>query len=142
MWRDIVRRIQALAVVAIGEHGDRSVELVAHHAPHAVFARNLPALVIECVAVAVVRRHPEHRHPPVILEPAHLAVVRDVAPHQVPSLAGPRRSFAPHPAAPEPLNRSVVHTQAVEARIERDDIWIRITDWWRARCVIAWRERR
>jgi hypothetical protein len=72
--------------------------LVAHHAPGEVLAGELAALEVEGVAVAVVRRAAEHRDAAVVLEPAELTVVRDVAPHEVapcPLHAGPSDQSAP-----------------------------------------------
>src|SRR6185503_20123868 len=53
---DVVRGIEVLAVVLVGDDADGPVVLVAHDAPRQVLARNLPSLVVERVAVAVVRR--------------------------------------------------------------------------------------
>ena len=128
MTRDVVRRIQPLALERIGDHRDRSVVLVAHHAAAGMLARELASLMIERVAVAVARRLAEHGDAPVILDPSHLPVVRDVAPDQILPLAVPRRSFAPHAAGPQPLNRRVADAQRVERRIERDDVGIGIGD--------------
>ena len=96
MARDVVRRIQPLALERIGNHRDRSVVLVAHDAAARVLARQLAPLMIERVAVAVARRLAEHGDAPVILDPSHLPVVRNVAPDQILPLAVPGRSFAPH----------------------------------------------
>ena len=57
--------------------------LVARDAPAAVLARELPALEVERVAVAVAGRLAERRDVRVVLEEAQLAVVRDVAPDEV-----------------------------------------------------------
>src|SRR6185503_6259624 len=107
----VVRRIQRLAVESIREHGDGAVVLVAHDAAQQVLARDLPALEIERVAVAVVRRRAKHRDAAIILEPAQLSVVRDVAPDEVAALARPRRPFGPQRAGPEPLDRRVADAQ-------------------------------
>src|SRR5207302_5769292 len=107
MHRDVVRRVQPLALIRIGDGGNRSVVLVTDDAARAVLARELATLEIKRVAVAVVRWRAEHRDPSVIVQIAHLTVVRDVAPHQVPALARPRRPLAPQPAGPQTLNRRV-----------------------------------
>src|ERR1039458_1111741 len=60
MHHDIVRRIQRLAVVLVGDHGHRAVMLVAHHAAPGVLAGELAAFEIEGVPVAVARRAAEH----------------------------------------------------------------------------------
>src|ERR1039458_6450093 len=51
MHHDIVRRIQRLAVVLVGDHGHRAVMLVAHHAAPGMLAGQLAAFEIEGVAV-------------------------------------------------------------------------------------------
>ncbi len=124
MRHDVVGRVQPLALEAIGDHRDRAVVLVAHDAAGQVLARKLPALEVERVAVAVVRRHAKDAHAAVVLEPAHLPVVRDVAPHQITSDAAPRRPLGPQRARPQALDRRVRLTQAVEQRIDRQHVGI------------------
>ena len=79
----------------LGDDRDAAVRLVADDAAAAVLARELPPLVVEGVAVAVARRVPERRHAAVVVDPAHLHVVRDVAPHQVAADAVPGRALRP-----------------------------------------------
>ena len=125
---DVVRRVQPLAVKRIGDHGNRTVVLVAHDPTARMFTGQLAALVIECVAVAVARRLAEHGDAAVVFDPAHLPVVGNVAPDQILALAVPRRPLAPHAACPQPLNRRVADAQRIERRIVRDDVGIRIRD--------------
>src|SRR5439155_1151201 len=54
MRDDVVGRVEPLAVVLVGDERDGPVVLVAHHAPGQVLARELAALEVERVAVAVV----------------------------------------------------------------------------------------
>ncbi len=91
----VVRGVELLAVDLLGEHGRLAVVLVAHDLAGAMLAGDLAALVVERVPVAVPRRVPVRRHAPVFFNPAHLHVVRDVAPHQVLAIAVPRRPFGP-----------------------------------------------
>src|SRR5437762_12462666 len=84
MNRNVVRRIQPFSFELIRNNGDRSIRLVAHHAPSAVFARKLPALVVEGVAVAVAGRIPKYRDASIILDLSHLHVVRDITPNKYP----------------------------------------------------------
>ena len=128
MARDIVRRIEPLALIRIRDDGDRSVVLVSDDAAARVLARELTALMIERVAVAVARGLTEHGDLTIILEPPQLAVVRDVAPDQILPLSVPCGTFAPHAARPQPLNRRVADTQGVERGIDRDDVGIGIGD--------------
>ena len=118
----VVGRVEPLAVEHGREDGRRPVELVAHHAPGDVLAGELAALEVERVAVAVVRRRAEHADVPVVLDPAHLAVVRDVAPHQVAALGAPRRPFRPERAGPQPLDRRVRLPETVEHGLDREHV--------------------
>src|SRR5437870_13375991 len=95
MNRNVVRRIQPFSFELIRNNGNRSIRLVAYHAPSAVFARKLPALVVEGVAVAVAGRIPKYRDASIILDPSHLHVVRDIAPNQISADTIPCRPFGP-----------------------------------------------
>ena len=124
MRHDVVRRVQALALIVVGDQRDGPVVLVAHHAAGEVLARQLAALKIERVAVAVVRRHAEDRDAAVVLEPAHLPVVGNVAPDEITSLPAPRRPLRPQRARPQPLDRRVDLAKAVEGWIDREHVRI------------------
>src|SRR5262245_12592086 len=124
MRGDVVRRVEALAVVRLGDHRDRSVVLVADDAVRQVLARQLAALEVERVAVGVVRRLPEHGHPIVVFDPAQDPVVGDVAEDEVASLHAPRRALGPQRAGPQPLDRRVGLDVVVEARIDGEDVGI------------------
>ena len=50
----VVRRVEALALPLVGEHGDRAVMLGARDAPGQVLAGDEPALVVDRVAVGIV----------------------------------------------------------------------------------------
>jgi hypothetical protein len=50
---DVVRRVQLLAVVAVGDDGDRAVELGASHPPGAMLAGDETADAIDGVAVRI-----------------------------------------------------------------------------------------
>ncbi len=122
MRHGVVRRVQPLALELRRDHAHRAVELVAHHAPHQVLAGDLPALEVEGVAVAVVRGGAEHADVAVVLDPAHLPVVRDVAPDQELADAVPRRALGPERAGPQALDRAVGLGEAIEGRLDRDDV--------------------
>ena len=115
--------------------------LVADDAPAAVLAGELPAFEVEGVAVAVAGRIAERRHAAVFFDPAHLHVVRDVAPHQIPADAVPRRPFGPQRADVQPLDRRVADDVAPEARVERDDVRIGILNRFEARKISSARNR-
>ena len=67
MRHDVVRRVELLAIIGIGNHGRRAVVLVAHDAAREMLAGELTALEIEGIAVAVVRGHSEHADAAVVL---------------------------------------------------------------------------
>ena len=80
-----------------------------------MLAAELPALEVEHVAVAVVRRQPKHADAAVVLDPAQLPVVGDVAPDQVAPLRAPRRALGPERAGPQALDRRVRLRETIEA---------------------------
>jgi hypothetical protein len=84
---DVVGAVEALAVVAVGDDGDRAVVLGALDAPGALRAAHEAPLAIDRVAVGVARRRAEDADGPGRLVPAQDAVVGDVAPDEV----APRR---------------------------------------------------
>ena len=91
----VVRRVQPLAVVLVGDDGDRAVKLGAGHAPAAVFASDQPAFAIDRVAVGIHRRLPEYAHMAVVLAVAHDAVVGNVAEQHVAAGREIDRAFRP-----------------------------------------------
>src|SRR5207247_5082161 len=98
MHDDVVGGVQPLALILVGDYGDGPGRLVPDDATAAVLARELPALVVERVAVAVPGRVTEDRDVAVLFNPAHLDVVGDVAPDQVPADSVPGRTFGPQRA--------------------------------------------
>src|SRR5947209_2837243 len=56
MRHEVVRRVERLAVVRVGDDGHRAVVLPAHDAAVEMLARDLAPLKIERIAVAVVGR--------------------------------------------------------------------------------------
>ena len=124
MDRDVVRRIEPLSLERLGDHSDRPVVLVADDAAREMFAGELAPLRIEGVAVAVVRRIPEDRHPALVLEPPQLTVVGNIAPDEIAPLAAPCGTFGPERSRPEARERRVRLHERVEGRIDRQDVGI------------------
>src|SRR5882724_1110621 len=89
-----------------------------------MLARKLPAMEVEHVAVAVVGIPAKHRHVAVVLDPAHLPAVGDVAPQQVASLRVPCRALGPQRPCPQTLDGCVRLREAIEGRIDREDVRI------------------
>ena len=125
---DIVRRVQTPALETVRDDRHRAGVLVARHAPAAVLAGDLTPRVVERVAVAVAGRAAEDADVAVLLQPAHLAVVRDVAPDQIASAAVPGRPFRPQRAGVVPADRRVEEDVGPEPRVERDDVRIRVVE--------------
>jgi hypothetical protein len=107
-----------------------------------MLAGELPALKIEGVAVAVVRRHAEYADLTVLLDPAQLAVVGDIAPHQIPALAVPGRALAPQRTGPQALDRRITLHILREQRIDDDDVRVEPVDIRRrVGAELSWRAR-
>src|SRR5215468_140349 len=98
--------------------------LIPDHAPREVLAGELPALEVERVPIAVIGRTPEDGHAAIVFEPAQLAIVRDVTPDQIAPLAAPGGPLGPERPGPEPLDRRVPLSIAVEQRVDGDDVGI------------------
>jgi hypothetical protein len=84
---DVVRRVEPLVLVGIGGHTRRDVVLVAHCAAGEMLARELSALTIEVLPLLLFDAS-------IVLRPAHLAIVRNVAPNQVAPLRARARPSA------------------------------------------------
>src|ERR1700681_923918 len=79
----VVRRVQLLAIVLVGNDGDRAVQFGPGDPSAAVFASDQASFPINGVAVRVHRRLAEYAHVTVILREAHDAVVGNVAEQHV-----------------------------------------------------------
>src|SRR5262245_33362781 len=142
MDHDVVRRVQLLTLKLLGDDRGGPVGFVPDDTATTVLARELPPFIVERVAVAVPRRIVERRHAPVFFDPAHLHVVRNVAPNQVSSDAVPCGPLRPQRAEVESPDDRVADDVATEARIERDDVGIRILERILPRPVAGRRNRR
>src|SRR5438445_5696232 len=123
---DVVRRVKRLAVVALGDHADGAVVLGARHAPRVVLAGEQPPLAVARIAVGVVRGLAEHADRAGFLLPLHDAVVRDVAPQKIASVAEPHRALAPAHARSNSFDLRQREAVAREARVDDLDGRIRI----------------
>src|SRR5207248_9424651 len=116
MHDNVVRRIERFVLPLVGQHSDGAVVLVADDAAVAMFTRELPAIEIERVAVAVAAGVAEDAHVAILFEPAHLAVVRNVTPDQVTAGAIPGATLRPSRAGPKPFTRRVANFAFPEMR--------------------------
>src|SRR2546430_14494565 len=106
--------------------GDLAVDLGAGHAPPAVLAGDEPALPVARIAVGVVRGLAKDRGEAALLVPAQDAVVGNVAPQHIASVADPDRALAPARAGGKPFHAGEQHVILREARVEIVDRRIRI----------------
>ena len=123
MRHDVVGRVEGLAVVIVGDDGRPSRRARSgQRAGVRCSQRDLPALEVERVAVAVVRGHAEHADAPVVLEPAQLAVVRNVAAHEITALSVPGRPLRPQRRRSTAAGSRALGWACIEAWINGEDI--------------------
>src|SRR5262249_38167113 len=83
---------------------------------------------VEGVAVAVAGGAAHHADVAVVVEPAELDVVGDVAPDEIVADAVPGRPFSPEHAGVQPLDRRIADLVLLKAFVERDEVRIGIAD--------------
>src|SRR5262249_20500571 len=103
---------------AIENHRDRAVVLGSRHAPRVVLARDEPALAVARVAVGVVGGAPEHGDGARLFVPTHDAVVGNVAPQEIATVAEPHGALGPAESGRQPLHRRIVDPKPREALIQ------------------------
>src|SRR6185437_3653658 len=101
---DVVGRVQLLAVVLVGDDGDRAVELGPSDPSPAMLASDQSSLSIDGVAVRVHRRLAEYADVTVILRNSHDAVVGNVAEHHVAPCREVARTLGPAESGCDALN--------------------------------------
>src|SRR6266550_4842213 len=126
MRHDVIRRVERLTVKGIRNHGHRAVMLPAHNASEKILAGELPALMVEGIAVRVVGRPAERRDPSVLPDITVLNVAGYVAEDEILPLARPSRAFGPIGAGPHPADRRTPQPDTVEGGIDDDDIRVGI----------------
>ena len=114
----IVRRVEALAVVALSEDGDRAIVLRPGDPATPVFGGDEPTLAVARIPVGVARRGTEVVHLPGQLAPADDPVVRDVATQQIASVAEPDWSLGPAQPGGDALHRGQRKAVLFEAVVE------------------------
>jgi hypothetical protein len=100
VWHHVIGRVESLAVVIVGDDRDRAVELIAGNASCEMLARNLPALEVKGITVAVFRRRAEKAYATVVLDASQLTIVENVAPDEITALIVPSRPLGPESASP------------------------------------------
>ena len=137
MRRDIVGRVQRLAVERIGDDGHRAVQLPAHHAAEIILRRKLTALEVKRIAVGGEGGLAHHRHLAVVPQIAIERVFLHVAEDQIEAHSGPGRAFQEVIAGGHPLDGGLADQETAEAGIDPDDIGIGRAGGRRARAEIA-----
>src|SRR5262249_7334699 len=112
----------------VRDYRHRSIGLEPHDTPRVVLTAELPPLIVECVAVAVIRVRAHRADVPVVFEPPQLTVIGNVAPHQTPGVAVPRRSFRPAAADIKPLDHGVIDLEMESLLVDDYDIRIGVAD--------------
>lgn len=118
---DVVRRIEAFALEAIGEHGDRAIEFGSGDAAIAVFAGYEATLAIDRIAIGVTGGVSEDAGNTVGFVPLHHAVVGDVAPDDVSMGREVGWSLGPAAAFGELFDSGASFDALVEAWIDGDE---------------------
>src|SRR5262249_1108955 len=68
--------------------------------------------------------HAEDADRTIVLEPAHLTIVRDIAPHQIAALGVPSRALCPQRTGPKPHDRCVWLHILPEERVDEDYVGV------------------
>src|SRR6516225_1906687 len=89
-----------------------------------MLAGDLPALEIEGVAVAVIRRHAEYADGAIVVDPTQLAIVWDIAPDEIAALSIPCRPLCPQRTLPQPHDRCIWLHVLPKHWIDDDDVGI------------------
>ena len=112
----IVRTIEPLALIAVGDDRDRSVPFGPRHPARSMLAADEPTLTVPCMAVRIVRRLAIGGH--AILAPADDAVVGNVGKQEAAGIAEPHRPFRPVKPGRKPFYRGIAKHIGGEDRID------------------------
>ncbi|KAG1448448.1 hypothetical protein G6F57_016843 [Rhizopus arrhizus] len=123
---DVVRRIQALAVVAVSQHGDGAVVFGARDAARQVFAGQQTALAIARQAVAEVGRMSKDADSARGFVPSQDAVIGNVGHQQIAPVAHPHRPFQPAKAAGQLFHAAAVDAVLGKLRVQNANGRIRV----------------
>ena len=124
MGRQIVGRVERLALEIVGQHRHRAIHFPAHHAAEEILAGELAALIIETVAVGVEGRLAESADFAVVPEIAIDRVILDVAEDRVLAFAAPGRTFGEMKARRDAMDHFLADQKIVEAGIDLQHIGI------------------
>ena len=114
----IVGRIQRFAIELFSKGGDGAIVFVTNHFSGGMFAGNLPALIIESVAIRVTDGLAKNTYMIVFVEVTELTIIGDITPEEVVAYAIPGGAFSPKAASCKALDGGVTYFQFIEAFIE------------------------
>jgi hypothetical protein len=126
LHHNVIGTGEPLALETVGEQGDGAIIFGAGEVLRVVLAGDQPPLAVTRVAIGVVRLLTKHADTGVGFVPPQDAVAGDVAEQQIAAVAEPHRALGETEAGGDPLDRRVAEHQPLEARIEHDDVGIRI----------------
>ena len=129
MYDTVVGRVKGFSIKLIGDDRDAVVGFVANDAAVAVFEGDLAALTVESVAVAITSWLADGCDLMVILQPAVLDVVWDVAPDQIISPSAPSGAFGPVHSGVQTFDGCHPDFVFGEGRIDGDDVGFWVADW-------------
>src|SRR5262249_51249550 len=123
---DVIRSVQRLALIALGEHRERAVIFRARHPAGGVLAGDEASLPVTRVAIGVMGGLTKHTHAAGLFHPAQHAIVGDVTPHQEAPIPKPAGALGPQRSGVEALDWRVTQAIGPETWIEDFDGGIRI----------------
>ena len=118
MDHDVVGGVEGLALPAVRQDGHRSIVFIADHAAGVVLTGQQAALPIERVAVGVVGGLVEYADVAVLLQPAQVPIVGNIAEHQVAPAAVPCGPLGPKQAGVQPLDGRALDPVLVEPFVQ------------------------
>ena len=126
--RNVVGRVQRLAVIIVGDDGDGAVMLEADDAAQAMLGADLAALIIKRVAVGIVAGAAEGADGAGFPDIAILLVAGNVAPHHILAFVRPGRAFRPDHAGAHALDVGMADEELAGFRRQQQHIGIGIVD--------------
>ena len=95
MHHCIIRGVELFAAKFVSQNGNLAVVLVTHHTAVTVLAGNLAAFIVKRVSIAVAAGMAKLADMAIFLQPAHLDIVRNIAPQKIFPHTIPRRPLGP-----------------------------------------------
>ena len=119
---DIIGRVEAFALIAVGQNGDRPVMFGACDPPPQMFGADQPSLPVHRIAIGVVGGLAEHADMPIATVVTHQPVVGNVGPDQAAACLKISRPF-------RPAASGIKRFQPDRSVDERIEPFIKIFEW-------------